>query len=125
MTGERNRKDVDGAQLAASLVAYALGIAFDSIMSGERGPPSVSLARQIAMYLTHAGLGMSLSRVAYAFERDRSTVSHACRLVEDRRDDPDFDVWLEQLESGLVSVAPAYGSWKRARKRGGTVQTVA
>ena len=105
----RNKKDVDGAQLAASLVSYALGIRYDAIMSSGRGTPSVSLARQIAMYLTYAGLGMSQSRVAFAFERDRSTVGHACRLIEDRRDDPDFDAWLEQLETGLVSVLPAYG----------------
>ena len=58
------------------------------------------------MYLAHVGFGMSLARVASAFGRDRSTVAHACRQVEDKRDDPAFDAWMETLEQGLVTVAP-------------------
>jgi hypothetical protein len=37
----------------------------------------------------------------------RTTVSHACSLVEDKRDDPDLDCRLEHLEqaiSCLISV---------------------
>jgi hypothetical protein len=42
---------------------------------------------------------ISLARVAMAFERDRSTVSHACHRIEDRRDEPQFDQWIESLEA--------------------------
>lgn len=105
----QKQKDDDGAQLASSLVAYALGLPAEDIMSTARGSPAVAHARHIAMYLTYASLGMSLTRVAAAFERDRSTVSHGCRLVEERRDDGDFDGWLEQLEEGLRSMAPLHG----------------
>lgn len=49
---------------------------------------------------------MSLSRVAIAFERDRSTVAHACHRIEEQRDDPSFDAWVEALEEGLATVAP-------------------
>jgi chromosomal replication initiation ATPase DnaA len=58
------------------------------------------------MYLSHVGLGMSLSRVAFAFERDRSTVAHACHRIEEMRDDLAFDNWLEALEQGVATVAP-------------------
>jgi len=52
----------------------------------------------------HVALGMSLARVARAFGRDRPTVAYACHLIEDRRDDSDFDDWLDQLAVGLSSV---------------------
>jgi hypothetical protein len=31
-------------------------------------------------------------------ERDRTTVAHACQVVEERRDDPRFDRVIELLE---------------------------
>ena len=99
------RKDEDRAYLASALTAYALGLKVDDVLAGSRGSPANARARQIAMYLVRAGLGMSLSRVARAFGRDRTTVSHACHLIEDLRDDPDFDIWIEQLSVGLTSVA--------------------
>ncbi|MBU2605776.1 MAG: hypothetical protein KKC43_07790 [Alphaproteobacteria bacterium] len=79
-------------------------------------------ARHIAIYLTHVALGMSLARVARAFGRDRSTVAYACHLIEDKRDDRDFDDWLEQLPMGLSSVvllskAPAVAGRSRLRQR--------
>jgi chromosomal replication initiation ATPase DnaA len=51
----------------------------------------VSRVRQIAMYVAHVGLGLSMSEVGRGFGRDRTTVLHACHLVEDLRDDADFD----------------------------------
>ncbi|MBY9065293.1 chromosomal replication initiator DnaA [Hyphomonas sp. WL0036] len=99
------RKDEDRAYLAGALVAYALGLKQEDVLSAERGTPVHARARHIAMYLTHAACGMSLARVARAFGRDRSTVSHACQIIEDYREDPDFDIWLEQLSAGLLSVA--------------------
>jgi chromosomal replication initiation ATPase DnaA len=62
------------------------------------------------MYLAHVGFGMSLARVAAAFGRDRSTVAHACHLVENRRDEAAFDAWMAQLESGVEVVAPLRGT---------------
>jgi hypothetical protein len=100
------RKDEDRAYLAGALTAYALGLKAEDVLSGGRGSPAESRARQVAMYLLRASLGMSLSRVARAFfTRDRSTVSYACQVIEDLRDDPDFDIWLEQLCVGPSSVA--------------------
>ena len=98
------QKDEDRAYLAAALTAYALGLKLETILSSERGRPIEARARHIAIYLTHVALGMSLARVARAFGRDRSTVAYACHLVEDKRDDSDFDDWLDQLAVGLSSV---------------------
>ena len=99
------REDEDRACLAGALTAFALGLKAEDVLCGARGSPAQARARHIAMYLLRAGLGMSLSRVARAFGRDRSTVSYACQVIEDLRDDSDFDIWIEQLSVGLSSVA--------------------
>lgn len=98
------RRDEDRAYLAGALVAYALGLKSEDVLSQERGNPVHARARHIAMYLAHTACSMSLGRVARAFGRDRSTVSHACRIIEDYREDADFDIWVEQLSAGLQSV---------------------
>ncbi|MEM7458334.1 MAG: helix-turn-helix domain-containing protein [Pseudomonadota bacterium] len=100
------RRDKRNAYLAASLVGYALELTAERILLPERGSREMVRARQVSMYLTHVGLGMSLSRVAAAFERDRSTVAHACHRIEEMRDEAAFDLWLDALEQGLSMVAP-------------------
>ena len=50
------------------------------------------------MYLTHVSCGLSLTEVGHIFARDRTTVAHACAVIEDRRDDPVFDRALELME---------------------------
>ncbi len=101
MTGIRVEQDGAAARLAASFASYATGVELHEVLSPSRGAAAAAFARQLAMYLTHVAFTMSLSRVANAFGRDRSTASHACHVVEDRRDDPDIDAWIEALESAL------------------------
>ena len=54
--------------------------------------------RQIAMYVCHVTLQMRMSTIGEGFGRDRSTVAHACAVVEDRRDDRDFDEFVGAME---------------------------
>lgn len=93
--------DEHRARLAAGLVAYALRVSLAEILESRRGPAEAAEARQIAMYVVYVGCGISLARVAAAFNRDRSTVSYACQQIEDRRDNVHFDQWLEALEDTL------------------------
>lgn len=102
--------DEERAQLAASLIAFALGQRVEEILAEGRGRPAISFARHVAMYLCHVAMDMSLARVARAFGRDRSTVAHGCHIVEDKRDDADFDAWMEQLEDGLRSIKELHSS---------------
>ncbi|URK88225.1 transposase [Rhizobium sp. RCAM05350] len=60
--------------------------------------------RQISMYVCHVVLQISLTDIGYSFGRDRTTVSHACNVVEDRRDDPAFDDFVASLERVVTSV---------------------
>ncbi|KPF71528.1 hypothetical protein IP69_06245 [Bosea sp. AAP35] len=70
----------------------------------HRGQRSTALARQTAMYLAHVAFGLTLTRVGICFGRDRTTVRHACALIEDRRDDPALELGLSALEAGLVAL---------------------
>lgn len=63
-----------------------------------RGRRPIAEARQVAMYLAHVACSQSLTSVGRIFERDRTTVAHACKRVEDRREDPEFDAAIDFLE---------------------------
>lgn len=54
--------------------------------------------RQISMYVCHVSLGLSFTDIGRAFGRDRTTVAHACQVVEDRRDDKAYDGFVAALE---------------------------
>ncbi len=60
--------------------------------------------RQIAMYVCHVALQIPLHEIGLAFGRDRTTVGHACHVVEDRRDDPAFDDFVAAVERIVTSV---------------------
>lgn len=96
-------------RLAVGLVAYALELSPGDILERRRGSAQVAYGRQIAMYAVYVGFGISLARVANAFGRDRSTVAYACHQIEDRRDDPHLDVWLDALEDALKQAAELAG----------------
>ena len=106
---ERDKRQNSGtkekAQLAQIVVAQATNISVQQICAPTRSKPFIAQARQIAMYLTHVALGVSLTKTADAFGRDRTTASYACKVVEELRDDPHFDFQLSQLEEGLAKIA--------------------
>jgi len=82
-------------------VARVFDIAMSEIMALTRRRANVAFARQNAMYLCHVAFGMSFADIGRHFGRDRTTVSHACRLIEDARDLASLDVMLDRLEFSL------------------------
>jgi chromosomal replication initiation ATPase DnaA len=88
-------------------VSRVFMVASAELWSGTRGRPRVAFARQVAMYLAHVAWGLTLTEVGHVFARDRTTVAHACSVVEDSRDDPVLDRSLELLEGVLRSFQPA------------------
>lgn len=87
-------------------VAPAFAVARAELWAGTRGSPPTAFARQVAMYLAHVGCGLNLTEVGRLFARDRTTVAHACGLVEDRREDAPFDRSLELLEGVMRLLSP-------------------
>lgn len=82
-------------------VAPAFDVVRHELWAQTRGSPTTAFARQVAMYLAHVGCGLTLTEVGRLFARDRTTVAHACGLVEDRREQPPFDRALELLEGAM------------------------
>jgi hypothetical protein len=64
----------------------------------DPGRRATGHVRQVAMYVCHVAYSMPMGEVAEAFGRDRSTVGHACRMVEDRRDDRAYDTFVAIVE---------------------------
>ena len=72
-------------------------------------PRGLQRRRQIAMYLAHTALGVRASEVAKQFGRDTTTAYHAFRQIEDLRDDPRIDGFLEAVDTMLVSLVEPNG----------------
>jgi chromosomal replication initiation ATPase DnaA len=87
-------------------VAGALALTADGILRSSTHKEVT--ARRIAFYVLHSAYGLSLGQTAVAFRVDRSTVAIACKTIEERRDDPDFDAWMAALErSAAAAPVPA------------------
>jgi hypothetical protein len=82
----------------AFCVARDFGLDMAALFAPTRGAPRAAFARQVAMYLAHTGFELSFETISQVFDRDRTTVSHACHVVEDGRDDIWLDCRLEALE---------------------------
>ncbi|MGO4172315.1 helix-turn-helix domain-containing protein [Bosea sp. TAF32] len=101
---EASLRATAGARLAEAAVAGLARVPLAALRGATRGRQQVALARQVAMYLAHVTFGLSLTRVGACFGRDRTTVRHACALVEDRRDDLRLECGLNALEAALLAV---------------------
>lgn len=93
-----------GCRLSIATLSAVTKATEQELQSQSRSSAKIALARQTAMYLAHTKFGISYGEVGEFFSRDRSTVSHACRLVEDRRDNREFDRSLSRMEN-LVDIA--------------------
>lgn len=108
--------------LAAAAVASAYRVPRHDLHAPSRCRAPVAHARQAAIYLAHVTFGVDVTALAHAFRRDRTTVRHACKRIEDARDDRGIDLrlaYLEQasrcfLRSITDEVAPSARHFERA-----------
>ncbi|MEZ5799197.1 MAG: helix-turn-helix domain-containing protein [Nitratireductor sp.] len=98
------------ARMILRLVAHATGCASERLVASDRGTGSEARSRQMAMYLIHTSLSVPYNDVATMFRRDRTTVAHACRTIEDMRDTPAFDDMIGELEKTIELMASMAGS---------------
>ncbi len=96
--------DAAMARLVEAATASAAHVSPSRLRSPRRGTRSDARTRQTAMYLAHVAFGLSFTRVGICFGRDRTTVRHACAVIEDRRDDAGHDLALAALEAGLQAL---------------------
>jgi hypothetical protein len=82
-----------------TVVATTFRLSLTDLRGTSRGEAQIAFARQVAMYVAHVWFALPLTEVGRRFDRDRTTVAHACRVVEDRRDDPRVDRVVAAIES--------------------------
>jgi chromosomal replication initiation ATPase DnaA len=88
----------------ATATAAALDVSARELHRATRGTAQAALARQVAMYVAHVSLGLSYRAAGRMFGRDRTTAAHACRIVEDRREDPLIDAQLLAIEQVCIAL---------------------
>lgn len=89
-------------RMLTEAIGDALGIRPDRILSPVRGTARVALARQVAIYLARTRLGLSFTEAGRLFRRDRTTAAHACRRIEETRDDAVFDALIDRLDATVA-----------------------
>lgn len=97
------KHDYIKAKTICTICAYSMGIEQD-IMHTSNRQAKEALARQIAMYLIHTIFSFPLNRIAPLFNKDKSTVSYACHLIEDKREASDFDDFVAKLETAVCAL---------------------
>jgi chromosomal replication initiation ATPase DnaA len=103
-TGVRFRKlrsDRD-VFLLAQIVASEGRVCLTKLLRPSRGHGRTTRARQITIYLAHVLLGRTQENVAELFRRDRTTIAHAVRMMEERRDDPALDRLIGRIEARFL-----------------------
>lgn len=114
----RVRRDCDILPIIEGCVMAVFDVPCEGLRISSRGKAEVAFARQVAMYLAHVVAGLTLTDVGRRFGRDRTTAAYACRLIEDRRDDPAFDKRLSALEAAIQSGFSRLSAAERAGQRG-------
>lgn len=95
------RRQASMGRFVEAMVESAFGVGTSALHAPGRGAAPVAFARQVAMYLVHVRLGLSYSAAGSFFGRDRTTAAHACRVIEERREDAGLDSLLDCLERAI------------------------
>ncbi len=90
--------------LVKQLTAHFFDVTEAELLAPTRKGANAALARQVAMYICHVTLGFSFSEIGELFGRDRTTASHACKVIEDRRDNAEFDRFIIRLEVAVLAL---------------------
>ncbi len=94
--------DMAHAWRVIHVMASLCNISTDEIMAPTRLSARATLARQLTVYALSINNGWNATRVARVMGRDRTTVEHARGVIEELREDPDVDVWIDRACSVLA-----------------------
>lgn len=97
-SGSREERTLELCEAMIDVTAALFNVSSKDIRKPGRSNLGVSRVRQVAMYVAHVVLRLNMTDIGKAFGRDRTTVLHACHLIEDLRDDDDFDRIITMTE---------------------------
>jgi chromosomal replication initiation ATPase DnaA len=98
LAGQRDEMSFELCEGMIDIAAALFNVSSKEIRRPGRATLGVSRVRQVAMYVSHVVLGLGMTEIGRAFGRDRTTVMYACHLIEDLRDDDDFDRIITMTE---------------------------
>lgn len=107
----REEAIVELCDCVLDLAAAFYGVSGRELRQTGRSRHEIARVRQIAMYVAHTVLDMSMAEVGRGFSRDRTTVLHAVHLIEDMRDDAQFDAVLARTEHIAKTVMRGRKVW--------------
>ncbi len=96
--GSRSDEVIEICEAMRDVLAACFSVSGRDIRTEGRKSGEICRIRQIGMYVAHVIVGLSMLEVGFGFQRDRSTVAHACHVIEDLRDDPDFERVIQMIE---------------------------
>jgi hypothetical protein len=91
LSGSREERTLELCEAMIDIAAALFNVSGKDLRKPGRSSLGVSRVRQVAMYVCHVVLRLNMGDIGKAFGRDRTTVVHACHLIEDLRDDRDFE----------------------------------
>ncbi|MEP9385627.1 helix-turn-helix domain-containing protein [Mesorhizobium sp. KR9-304] len=96
--GPRDERALELCEGMIDITAALFNVSSKELRKPGRNSLGISRVRQVAMYVAHVVLKLNMTDIGRAFGRDRTTVLYACHLVEDLRDDTDFDRIITMTE---------------------------
>jgi chromosomal replication initiation ATPase DnaA len=96
--GNREERTIALCEAMIDITAALFNVSGRELRKSGRSSMGVSRVRQVAMYVAHVVLRLNMADIGKAFGRDRTTVLYACHLIEDLRDDDEFDRIITMTE---------------------------
>jgi Bacterial dnaA protein helix-turn-helix len=99
--GERRLRESRLSSFAEATVALAFAQTFNTVRAPTRSIAEHAFVRQLAVYMTNTTFAQNFTAIGRTFGRERSTISHACTLVESARQTPHINTALVALDHAL------------------------
>lgn len=96
--GNREERTIALCEAMIDITAALFNVSGRELRKSGRSSMGISRVRQVAMYVAHVVLRLNMADIGKAFGRDRTTVLYACHLIEDLRDDDEFDRIITMTE---------------------------
>jgi chromosomal replication initiation ATPase DnaA len=97
-SGSPEERTLELCEAMIDVTAALFNVSGKDLRKPGRSTLGVSRVRQVAMYVAHVVLRLNMTDIGKAFGRDRTTVMYSCHLIEDLRDDDEFDRIITMTE---------------------------
>lgn len=98
------QRDIQKFYLAIGMVASVGQVNAGYLTNRARGSRRIVEYRRIAHYLSHVVMGLSMMTVARLSHRHHTSIIDTCHVIEERRDNPQFDKMLSYAELALIQI---------------------